>query len=300
MEVSSVHNTRDSGTGTGRNELRALIALMDDPDTYVQQKIRERLAELNEQNVPILDELREEISDVTLRKRVTELIHNITFPSLEQEFDEYMQNGVRTLPALENGQLLLSRFDNPTLRTDLYKRQLDKMAGRLEPSIRTALSHGEQMRLFVTFFFRKEFFKGADKEYMHPDNIYLHKVLQRRRGIPLSLSLIMLFVAHRLDLPLYGVNMPMHFLLKHETDNETVFIDPFNGGQVVSVDQCTRFLRNNGISPSSSHFDKASELEMLARALRNLIAGFEKIGNEQRVTELKRLLSYVIHYENHS
>ncbi len=292
MNVSSY---KKPGTmSASRKEVRALLDLLDDPDPFVKDKVEERLSELDESNVPVLDEYREQAADPVLRSRITELIHNITYSSFEVEFVEYLEGGVRTLADLERGQLMLCRLDNPTLRTDLYRRQLDRMAARVEPSINAGLSSGEQLQAFISFFFEKEYFKGADTDYMSPCNSFLHKVLQRRRGIPIALSMVMLFVARRLDLPMYGVSMPMHFLLKYESGNQSTLIDPFNLGRVVSIDQCSYFLRNHGIEPRPEHFEKASEREILARSVRNLIYSFERENKPARVEELKRLLGFIM------
>lgn len=297
MALTSVYKKKTSAPSednSERQEIRALIVLMDDPDVFVQQKVNERLSGLEERHVPMLDQIREETEDMAIRRRVTDLIRKLTFSSFEQEFVEFLEYGVDNPEKLEKGLFLLSRIDNPTLRTDLYRRQLDKMALRLEPSVRTALSPGEKLQTFISFFFEHEFFKGAREDYMHPANSFLHKVLQRRRGIPIALSMVMLFVARRLDFPLHGVNMPLHFLLKYEVDNQSVYIDPFNNGRIVSLDQCSFFLRNHGITPCSSHFEKASEMDMLARSVRNLINGFDEKGEKERVGELKRLLGYIM------
>ncbi len=277
-----------------RNELRAIVALMDDPDTFVQSRVNEQLSLLGEQDVPLLDEIREEISDTSLRNRLSGLIHKLTFPSFEQEFAELMDLGLDSPGSLERIQLMLCRLDNPTLRTDLYKRQLDRMAARLEPSLGAGLTSGEKLETFISFFFKNEYFKGDTEDYTSPDNSYLHKVLQRRKGIPLSLSMVMLFVASRLDMPLYGVNMPIHFLIKYETESTSTFIDPYNGGRIVSLDQCSYFLRKSGIVPKSAHFERALETDMLARTIRNLKISYEKRGCTQRVRELERLLEYVV------
>ncbi len=292
MNVSTIRKT---GTiPASRDELRALLALLDDPDPFVREKVDERLSHLDESSVPVLDEYREKTVDPELRSRITELIHELTYTSFEIEFIEYLEGGVTSLKDLEHGQLLLCRLDNPTLRTELYRRQLDRMASRLAPSIHPELAPGELLQTFVSFFFEKEYFKGAETDYMNPCNSFLHKVMQRRRGIPIALSMVMLFVARRLDLPFYGVNMPMHFLIKYEAENQSTLIDPFNRGRVVSIDQCSYFLRNHGIQPLPVHFDKAPEREMLARSVRNLINSFESGNKPGRVEELQRLLGFIM------
>ncbi len=292
MNVSSYNKTATAPSS--RKEVRALLMLMDDPDPFVKEKVDERLSQLDESSVPILDEYREQSVDPKLRGMISELIHELTYPSFELEFIEYLEGGIGSLEELERGQLLLCRLDNPTLRTDLYRRQLDKMAARLEPSVHAGLTPGEQLQTFISFFFEKEYFKGADTDYMSPCNSFLHKVLQRRRGIPISLSMVMLFVARRLELPFYGVNMPMHFLIKYESENQSTLIDPFNKGRVVSIDQCSYFLRNHGIDPLPIHFERAPERDILARSVRNLVYSFEKEDNPERVAELQRLLGYIM------
>ncbi|MFO8029896.1 MAG: transglutaminase family protein [Cyclonatronaceae bacterium] len=293
MTVSSSYGRIHSGN-IDRSEVKALLALLDDPDPFVQEKVRERLSGLDEASVPLLDEFREREDDPELRARLTEVIHDLTQASFEQEFVEFLEGGVSDPERLEQGQLLLCRLDNPTIRTELYRRQLDRMAARIGPSVDAATTSGDQMRIFVSFFFEQEYFKGAHSDYMNPDNSFLHKVLQRRRGIPIALSMVIMFVARRLELPFYGVNMPVHFLLKYESDTESTLIDPFNLGRVVSIDQCSFFLRKHGIDPLPAHFEKAPEREILARSVRNLIYSFEEQKNKRRVEELHRLLGYIM------
>src|SRR5699024_11415862 len=96
--------------------------------------------------------------------------------------------------------------------------------------------------------------KGSTQDYYHPDNAYMHRVLDRRSGLPITLALIVLFIARRLDLPFRGMGMPVHFMLMYETEQEKLFIDPFDHGKIVSYDQCYYFLKQNGIEPKSDHF----------------------------------------------
>ncbi|MEX0773387.1 MAG: transglutaminase-like domain-containing protein [Balneolales bacterium] len=278
---------------TNRSELEALVFLYEDTDTFVRKKVEERLLELGEISVPLLDEVQSKSKDEQIKERFQELIHSITFGSLEHEFVNYLENGVETLTDLENGVLLLARFDNPTLRTDLYKRKLDRLASEIETEVQYAASPRDQMKILLKLIFKKKKFTGPTDEFFDPSNSFINKVIDRKKGIPISLSLIVLFVANRLDLPFQGVNMPMHFLLKFDMEGEKIYIDPFNEGNVISVDQCLFFLKKSGIKPTASHFDSASNVEMLSRTIRNLINGFEKAKDEKRANKLQRLLGFV-------
>ncbi|MEX2639833.1 MAG: transglutaminase-like domain-containing protein [Balneolales bacterium] len=274
-------------------ELEALVFLYEDPDPFVQGKVEERLIEIGEGSVPLLDEVQSKTSNKEIKERFRELIHSITFGSLEQEFINFLENGVNTLTDLEDGILLLTRFDNPTLRTDTYKKMLDQMASEIETEVRYAASPRKQMQILLNLIFEKKQFTGSSDEFFDPSNSFINKVLDRKKGIPISLALVVLFLANRLNLPFEGVNMPMHFLLKFDVEGEKIYIDPFNEGSVISVDQCLLFLKKSGIKPSASHFDAASNQEMLSRTIRNLINGYEKAKDGEKAGQLQRLLGFV-------
>ena len=276
-----------------RSEIEALVYLYEDPDTYVQGKVEERLKELGERSVPLLDEVQSQTDDKDTKDRFQELIHDITFGSLEQEFINYLDNGLETLNDLETGLFLLARFENPTLRAEVYKRKLDRMASDIEMEVKFAASPRDQMKIVLNHIFKELKFSGSTEEFFDPANLFLHKVIDRKKGIPISLALVVLFVADRLKLPFQGVNMPMHFLLKYDIDGEKIYIDPFNEGSAISVDQCLFFLKKSGIKPTSAHFEDATSLEMLSRTIRNLINGYEKAKNMEKANKLQRLLGFV-------
>lgn len=83
---------------------------------------------------------------------------------------------------------------------------------------------------------------GSPEAYDNPDSSYLQKVIETGRGIPISLSLIYMAVAERLDLPLLGVSAPMHFLSRIETSQGTMFLDAYSGGRILSFAECVDWL----------------------------------------------------------
>ncbi len=136
-------------------------------------------------------------------------------------------------------------------------------------------------------------FSGSTNDYYNPHNSYMNRVIDRREGLPISLALIVLFIARRLDLPFYGINMPIHFMMKYKTANEEILIDPFDHGKVVTYDQCYYFLKQNGVEPRTAHFQNSSEEDILARCIRNLIKSYEKRDKLDTAEGLKKLLNTV-------
>lgn len=271
-----------------KSEIEALIKLLDDPDKEIQHAVRVRLHELGENAVPLLDEFRSSTRDMEEKATLSSIISQLTIRALENEFLNYLENGVNTYADLEKGMFLLARFGNPTLRTELYRRKLDQMAAMIRDDIRLAIDPLDQMRILLQFIFKEERYRGNDKEYFSADNSYLNEVMDRKKGIPLSLGSIVIFIAYRLGLQFHGVNMPMHFLIRFDGDIDPYFIDPFHEGNIIRLEQCRLFLRQNGIEPLARHFEATTPLEILTRSVRNLKIVFKKTDDTFRYQEISR------------
>lgn len=276
-----------------KSEIESLVYLLDDPDPYVQSEVKNRLFELGENAVPLLDQQKSEIKDEESRELISEIIHWITYSSVEEDFLDVLEGGLRNLKQLEDAVFILSRFDNPTLRESEYKQKLDRFAEMISDEVRYSLDQSEKMHKVLDFVFNELGFRGSTSDYYNPHNSYLNRVIDRRTGLPISLALIVLFIGRRLDLPFYGVNMPIHFMMKYKSDVEEVIIDPFDQGKIVSYNQCYYFLKQNGVEPKSEHFEKSSEIAILARCIRNLINSYEKLDKLNKTESLKKLLNTV-------
>jgi regulator of sirC expression with transglutaminase-like and TPR domain len=276
-----------------KSEIESLVYLLDDPDPYVKSEVKNRLFELGESAVPLLDQQRSEISDEDSRELINEIIQWITFSSVEEDFLDVLEGGLSNTKQLEDAVFILSRFDNPTLRESEYKRKLDRFAAMISDEVRYSLDESQKMHKVLDFVFQELEFTGSTSDYYNPHNSYLNRVIDRREGLPISLALIVLFIARRLDLPFYGINMPIHFMLKYKADMEEILIDPFDEGKVVSYNQCYYFLKQNGVEPKSEHFKAATEASILARCIRNLINSYQKQDKLKKVESLKKLLDTV-------
>jgi regulator of sirC expression with transglutaminase-like and TPR domain len=274
-----------------KSEIESLVFLMDDPDEFVRDSVNQRFFQLGEASVPLLDSYRAGIKDPKVKTELSRIIHQITFDGLQQEFITLIENGIYNLDDLEEGVFLLSRFDDPTMRTRQYKVMLDGMASELEPRIYRAGSMIDKMQVVLEYLYSEQGFEGCHSDYLNPNHSFLHHVIANKTGIPLSLAMVLLFLANRLKLPFHGVNMPLHFLVKFESDNgKTMLIDPFNNGGILTREQCMLFLKKSGIKPVDAHFNRAPELEMFTRFVRNLINGYQQQNDAMKSTDLARLL----------
>jgi regulator of sirC expression with transglutaminase-like and TPR domain len=282
---------------TSKSEIESLLFLMDDPDPFVQESVQNRLQELGEQAVPLLDQYKSTVKGADAKDKVNEVIHKLTFSTLESDFIEVLEGGLKTRKSLEVAILTIARFGNPTLRISEYQKKLDHFVQMVEPQVKYKLDEKRKMKRLLNFIFEDLNFHGDAEDYHAPQNCFLDQVIDRRKGLPISLSLIVMFMARRLQLPFFGINMPIHFMLNYVGDKEELLIDPYDNGAIVTYDQCYFFLKKNNVEPRPEHFQMATNLDIVLRCLRNLIHSYERKKEMERVEDLGRLLNIAEMYK---
>lgn len=282
---------------TSKSEIESLLTLMDDPDPFIQESVQSRFTQLGENAVPLLDEFRIEEKNPEKKKMVVNIIHDLTFETLRSDFHDLLELGVNNRESLEKAVFTLSRFGSPTIRDQEYSKKLDHFAEMVEPTVKYRLDDRKKMKQLIKFVFEDLNFSGDNDDYHNPANCFLDQVINRRRGLPISLSMVVMFLARRLEMPFFGVNMPIHFMLNYISDKEEILIDPYDGGAIVTYDQCYFFLKKNNIEPKPEHFKVASDIDILIRCIRNLIHSYERNEMTLRVEDLKKLLAIAEVYE---
>ena len=276
-----------------RAEIESLMFLLEDPDPFVQEHVQLRFMELGDRAIPLLDQIRVQTKDKEEKKRAKEVLHQLTFATLKEDFAERLLEGIGNRAQLEKAVITLARFGHPTLRESEYVKTLDHFADMIRPSLRYRGNEREKMQTLMKFIFEDLNFRGDNKDYHNPANGFIDQVIERRKGLPISLSLVAMFIARRLELPVFGVNMPIHFMLAFVGEKEEQLIDPYDQGAEVSYDQCYFFLKKNNVTPKPEHFKMASDIDILARCIRNLMHSYERNEEQERVHELKSLLELV-------
>lgn len=276
-----------------RAEIESLMFLLEDPDPFVQEHVQLRFMELGDRAIPLLDQIRVQTKDKEEKKRAKEVLHQLTFATLKEDFAELLLEGIGNRAQLEKAVIMLARFGHPTLRESEYVKTLDHFADMIRPSLRYRGNEREKMQTLMKFIFEDLNFRGDNKDYHNPANGFIDQVIERRKGLPISLSLVAMFIARRLELPVFGVNMPIHFMLAFVGEKEEQLIDPYDQGAEVSYDQCYFFLKKNNVTPKPEHFKMASDIDILARCIRNLMHSYERNEEQERVHELKSLLELV-------
>ena len=159
-----------------------------------------------------------------------------------------------------------------------YLRRLDDLAGdtRAVGWERDPLRRLHRLREFL---FEEEGFRGNSEEYHDPRNSFLNDVLDRRLGIPITLSLVLIEIGRRLGLTIYGIGLPAHFIVGFRAEGCRMLLDPFNGGAILTPEGCQEVVSRalgRPVTLQEEHFAPVTKRQFLTRMLNNLKAIYFK------------------------
>jgi regulator of sirC expression with transglutaminase-like and TPR domain len=174
---------------------------------------------------------------------------------------------------LAEAALLMACEEYPQLELSPYLDRLDEFAEVVRPKLQSRFSPLDTIDVLNEVLFGVLGFRGNTDNYNDPRNSFFNDVLERRVGIPITLSAVYLEVARRVGFPIYGVGMPGHFLVRYDDRQQEFFVDPFNGGQILTREDCQqRFTEMFGNEQEFSErmLSIVSPRQMLFRMLNNL------------------------------
>ncbi len=269
------------------NQIKALIRLLSDENDRIAKTISGKLIEIGDTAVPLL--LEAEIEQPDMARRIEWILDEIRGNQLEDHL-RVLVEGVDDPFDLERAAFLIARYAFPSLDEKVYTRKLDEMATEVRDRMGRRVSGEEAVKTLNRYLFAEQGFRGNTKNYYEADNSYLNRVIDRRTGIPISLSIVYLLVGRRLGLPLYGIGMPGHFLVKFESERYKVFVDCFNAGALLTEKDCARFLMQAGYGFEEKYLKKSPTRSILIRTLKNLVAIYNKTDEPVKVSRLTRFI----------
>jgi regulator of sirC expression with transglutaminase-like and TPR domain len=258
------------------HELKAaLLSLLDDPSPSVRKALLARFQGVGRESERFLKDI------VAGKNRVLGwharwFLAELKFADPVADFIEF----IRSLNyELETGSLLLSRTVNPEVDVGACCSQLDDIARRVRELVIEPASMRDKCRILNRVLFHECGFHGNNDNYEDPLNSFLDQVLKRRTGLPVSLCIVYLLVAHRIGMPLEPVGLPGHFVVGCYAEGSPFFVDVFEGGRLLSTDDVFALLRRNHVSPRVTDLAPTPIREVLLRCCRNLSNHYAGAGD---------------------
>ena len=296
----------------GREELIAMISLLDDPDEFVVNTVKERLFSEGGSVLASIEEIWFENQFPHLEKDISAILKQISKKDLIEDLRSWWKH--------ENGDLLegwwiVTRTRYPGLKLQQVKQQINEL--RLECWYRMGNLHrkSDQLQVVNHVLYDLHRFKGNSENYHKPENSYINCVLDTHSGNPISLSVLYVLICQSLGLPIYGVNLPQHFVValcesnseklprlgieknfqilneqKEEVGEPIFYINPYNKGQIFTRDNISSFLKVIGIEAHEDFYRPCNNKDIIKRMLRNLHFAYKQQEQNEEVELLEEMM----------
>lgn len=269
-------------------ELNALVSLLDDTDQEVRFHVRDRIISLGNDIIPYLEKKWENSFNPSIQKEIEDLVHDLQFSTLKTRLKNWKDTDDRDLLT---GIWIINTYQYPDLEYEKLNAAMHQIYFDVWTSFNNNLDPYEQVRTINHVLFSKLKFASNTKNFHSPANSMLSAVLDSKRGNPLSLCGIYLLVAKKLGLPIYGVNLPNLFVLTYKSAEANFYINAFNKGLIFSKKDIVNYLEQLKIPAMDDFFEPCAHIQIILRTLRNLAQSFEKLGEQDKVAEIKELIS---------
>jgi regulator of sirC expression with transglutaminase-like and TPR domain len=191
------------------------------------------------------------------------------------------------------GALLIAQIEHGPIDAAAELERLDDLAARSGAAAVGDPVHA--LHRLREFLFEEEGFRGNTDDYYDPRNSCLKDVLDRRIGIPITLSLVMMEIGRRVGLPIVGVGLPGHFVVRADVAAEPVLLDPFDGGAIVTHEGAAALVARalgRSVALTEAHFAPVGRRQILTRMLLNLKSAYARCrGWEKALTICDYLLT---------
>ncbi|MDP9048825.1 MAG: transglutaminase-like domain-containing protein [Bacteroidota bacterium] len=276
-------------------EVNSLIRLLDDPDKEIYEHVHEKLLSYGTEAIEYLESAFEQAFDPIQQDRLVNLVHEIQFGTVKNDLRLWHQGGAFDLL---QGILVINRFQYPDLDEQKVINQIEAIKRDIWIQMINEASPAEQIKLINHIFYNIHGFSGNTTNHQDPQNSYISQVLDTRRGNQISLAIIYSIIAQKLDIPVYGVNLPQHFILayldetmKSEFEGGILFyINAFNKGFIFGRRDVDMFLKQLNLNLDKHFYEPCSNTDIIKRVIRNLISSYEHLGSPEKVNELNELL----------
>lgn len=286
------------------SQITALIRLVEDPDPNVFGHVKSRLVQMGSDVVPTLQntlDIRKTqfAFDLDHEERLRRIIQEIRFNGVKTELEQWRASSTRDLL---KGALIVSKFQFPDVDEKGVEQELDQIKQKVWLEISEENTAFEIVKIFNHVIFDICGFESSKNNFYSAENSFINKVISTRKGNPLSLSILYSVIAQRLQIPIYGVNLPNHFVLGFVDEFQTLkmlgmsdernilfYINPFSKGRIFDHNEIENYLRSLNLPLQKNYFEPCSNTDILKRMLTNLTFAYNKEGEAEKVESIREL-----------
>jgi len=257
---------------------KSIKTLIDDETPVVRDAVVQQLKNFPDEGKAFLQEILDG-RDPLLAKHAQEINKSLGWADVIGDFVEFIRS---QRYELETGWFLLDRTVYPDFQATSATLFMDKLADRVRELVAPPLSPRQTCSVLNRVLFHEYGFRGSGKNFENPENSFLHRVLDRRQGLPITLSVLYLLIARRIGLELDPIGLPGRFMVGCFAEERPFYIDAWSGGKILELEQMENFLEHSSIEDSGSALLPVTVAETLCRGCRNLVYHFQLSKNPEK------------------
>jgi regulator of sirC expression with transglutaminase-like and TPR domain len=262
-------------------ELQALVSLLESEGYQSVALLTEQIRSFPKSRLVRLARLARDYP--TALSRIELVLTEIEAPLIEAELRRWRHSG----QDIESGMDLIARVRYPLLPEGELRRSLDRLSDEIERRLPTA-DTAKRLRALVYCVHQVLGFKGSNDDYYSPDNSYLTRVIERRTGIPLSLSVLYSLLGRRLSLDIGVIGLPGHVIASMPGMASPIYFDPFHEGKPLGLPEITQLVTAAGYVFHPEQLRRASPIQIMQRTLANLESAYDKREDGGRATLIQQ------------
>lgn len=281
-----------------KKEIETIISLLDDDDPQVFSLLKQQLLGFGNEVLPILDEAIDNSISPVLIAHLQEIFTELNIENACSELKKWKDSPAHNL---FQAMAIIARFRYPKLDLDQFNTHIGRIRQDLWLEVNDNLTALEKIRVMNRVFYDLHGFRGNSENIAAPENSYLNDVLSKKKGNPISLSILYSMLAQSVNIPVYGVNMPRQFMLAYierivsepndtlKTTDVLFYINPFNRGEIYSSNEVRLFLTQLRIKAEDDILLPCSHTVIIRRCLFNLINAYKLEGNQLMVDNFESM-----------
>lgn len=278
-------------------ELNALFTLIDDPDEEVYSSVSEKIVGYGKGIIPNLENLWETSISEDVQERIEMLIHKLHFTDLTTDFKEWRDSAYHDLLF---GALLVCKFQYPDLHTTPILQEIEKIRRNVWLELNSFLTPLEQANVLSSIIYNYYNLKGVEVNYLNPDEFFVHKVIESKKGNTIANGILYQVMCELLDIPVRVINIPKQFILaffhtdydpaKHKDPQQKIhfYIDVLNGG-IFTNKEVDSYFKRISVHPAASFFKPLTHKRIIQMLMEELAKCFESPSAAYKKEELLHL-----------
>ena len=284
----STPSTTKPAAALSDGQKAALVSLLGDDDSAVYHTVRDKILSYGQEATGWLRP-HALSSDPVLRRRAQEIVQYLARQTADNHFLAFCLSQGEDLD-IEEASWLLAQTQYPDINVMAYQALFDSYASDLRERIDHSAGAESVLNAINQYVFGDLKFHGNEQNYYEPDNSYLNRVLDRRTGNPPSLCLFYLLIARRLRLPIAGIGMPGHFLVRYQSSTTEIYIDAFNQGKLLTKADCVKYLLHTSHGFQESYLSVVTSRRMLLRMCSNLHQIYVQLELTEETARVQRYI----------